>query len=32
MRDLSAIDLQDSPEEVRPLVRSLNRLFALANT
>jgi two-component system sensor histidine kinase TctE len=30
-RDLSAIDEQGSPEEVRPLVRSLNRLFALVN-
>lgn len=32
LRDLSAIDLQTSPEEVRPLVRSLNRLFELVNT
>ena len=30
-RDLSAIDEQASPEEVRPLVRSLNRLFGLVN-
>jgi two-component system sensor histidine kinase TctE len=28
-RDLSALDVQASPEEVRPLVQSLNRLFAL---
>ncbi|MDP3135859.1 MAG: ATP-binding protein [Burkholderiaceae bacterium] len=28
-RDLRPMDLQASPEEVRPLVRSLNRLFAL---
>jgi two-component system sensor histidine kinase TctE len=27
--DLSPIDLQTSPEEVRPLVVSLNRLFEL---
>ncbi|MBP6305464.1 MAG: sensor histidine kinase N-terminal domain-containing protein [Giesbergeria sp.] len=30
-RDLSAIDESASPQEVRPLVRSLNRLFALVN-
>ncbi|HEX9721025.1 MAG TPA: ATP-binding protein [Ramlibacter sp.] len=30
-RDLSAIDEQASPEEVRPLVISLNRLFGLVN-
>ncbi|HEX7892074.1 MAG TPA: ATP-binding protein [Ramlibacter sp.] len=30
-RDLSAIDAQASPEEVRPLVDSLNRLFGLVN-
>ncbi len=30
-RDLSAINVQDSPEEVRPLVESLNRLFHLVN-
>ncbi|MDO9198475.1 sensor histidine kinase [Rhodoferax sp.] len=30
-RDLSAIDVQASPEEVRPLVESLNRLFDLVN-
>lgn len=30
-RDLSAMDVQASPEEVRPLVRSLNRLFGLVN-
>ncbi len=30
-RDLSAIDVQASPEEVRPLVQSLNRLFDLVN-
>ncbi len=30
-RDLSAIDEQASPEEVRPLVKSLNRLFGLVN-
>jgi two-component system sensor histidine kinase TctE len=30
-RDLSAIDEQASPEEVRPLVQSLNRLFSLVN-
>ncbi len=30
-RDLSAIDEQASPEEVRPLVQSLNRLFGLFN-
>lgn len=30
-RDLSAIDEQTSPQEVRPLVHSLNRLFALVN-
>ncbi len=29
--DLSAMDLQASPEEVRPLVQSLNRLFELVN-
>lgn len=30
-RDLSAIDEASSPEEVRPLVHSLNRLFGLVN-
>jgi two-component system sensor histidine kinase TctE len=30
-RDLSAIDEDASPEEVRPLVQSLNRLFGLVN-
>jgi two-component system sensor histidine kinase TctE len=30
-RDLSALDEQASPEEVRPLVASLNRLFGLVN-
>lgn len=30
-RDLSAIDDRASPEEVRPLVDSLNRLFGLVN-
>src|SRR6185436_20364280 len=30
-RDLSAIDEAASPEEVRPLVDSLNRLFGLVN-
>lgn len=30
-RDLSAIDEASSPQEVRPLVHSLNRLFALVN-
>jgi two-component system sensor histidine kinase TctE len=30
-RDLSAIDEHASPEEVRPLVDSLNRLFGLVN-
>ncbi len=30
-RDLSAIDEEASPEEVRPLVQSLNRLFGLVN-
>jgi two-component system sensor histidine kinase TctE len=30
-RDLSAIDASGSPEEVRPLVDSLNRLFGLVN-
>lgn len=30
-RDLSAIDEAASPSEVRPLVRSLNRLFGLVN-
>jgi len=30
-RDLSAIDPAGSPEEVRPLVQSLNRLFGLVN-
>ncbi|MBI2769673.1 MAG: sensor histidine kinase N-terminal domain-containing protein [Burkholderiales bacterium] len=30
-RDLDAIDAQASPEEVRPLVQSLNRLFSLVN-
>jgi two-component system sensor histidine kinase TctE len=30
-RDLSAIDESGSPEEVRPLVQSLNRLFGLVN-
>jgi two-component system sensor histidine kinase TctE len=30
-RDLSALDAHSSPEEVRPLVMSLNRLFDLVN-
>ncbi|MES2952558.1 MAG: ATP-binding protein [Pseudomonadota bacterium] len=30
-RDLSALDAQGSPDEVRPLVLSLNRLFDLVN-
>ncbi|TFZ03858.1 sensor histidine kinase [Ramlibacter humi] len=30
-RDLSALDEGESPEEVRPLVTSLNRLFGLVN-
>ena len=30
-RDLTALDVESSPEEVRPLVQSLNRLFALVN-
>ena len=30
-QDLSAIDIQASPEEVRPLVQSLNRLFERVN-
>lgn len=30
-RDLSALDEQASPEEVQPLVASLNRLFGLVN-
>jgi two-component system sensor histidine kinase TctE len=30
-RDLSSLDERASPEEVRPLVESLNRLFALVN-
>jgi two-component system sensor histidine kinase TctE len=30
-RDLSSLDESASPEEVRPLVHSLNRLFALVN-
>ncbi|MCW5649907.1 MAG: sensor histidine kinase N-terminal domain-containing protein [Ramlibacter sp.] len=30
-RDLNAIDEHASPEEVRPLVQSLNRLFGLVN-
>jgi two-component system sensor histidine kinase TctE len=30
-RDLSALDAHGSPEEVRPLVMSLNRLFDLVN-
>jgi len=30
-RDLNAIDPAGSPEEVRPLVQSLNRLFGLVN-
>lgn len=30
-RDLNAIDVDASPEEVRPLVHSLNRLFGLVN-
>ena len=30
-RDLSSIDERASPEEVRPLVQSLNRLFELVN-
>ena len=31
-RDLDALDADASPEEVRPLVQSLNRLFGLVNT
>ena len=31
-RDLSELDAQQSPLEVRPLVQSLNRLFGLVNT
>jgi two-component system, OmpR family, sensor histidine kinase TctE len=31
-RDLSALDASRSPDEVRPLVESLNRLFALVTT
>ena len=31
-RDLSPIDIDRAPVEVRPLVESLNRLFALVNT
>jgi two-component system sensor histidine kinase TctE len=31
LRDLSPIDVQASPEEVRPLVQSLNRLFDVVN-
>ncbi len=31
VRDLSALDTSSSPDEVRPLVESLNRLFALVN-
>ena len=31
-RDLSALDPQASPDEVRPLVMALNRLFDLVNT
>ena len=30
-RDLTALDAQGSPDEVRPLVQSLNRLFDLVN-
>ena len=30
-RDLTALDVQSSPDEVRPLVRSLNQLFGLVN-
>ncbi len=30
-RDLSALDVEEVPEEVRPLVLSLNRLFDLVN-
>ena len=30
-RDLSALDEESPPEEVRPLVQSLNRLFGLVN-
>jgi two-component system sensor histidine kinase TctE len=30
-RDLDAFDAEASPEEVRPLVQSLNRLFSLVN-
>jgi two-component system sensor histidine kinase TctE len=30
-RDLSAIDEETSPEEVRPLIQSLNRLFGLVD-
>ena len=31
VRDLSPIDVEASPEEVRPLVQSLNRLFDVVN-
>lgn len=31
IRDLTPIDVQASPEEVRPLVQSLNRLFDVVN-
>jgi two-component system, OmpR family, sensor histidine kinase TctE len=31
-RDLSALDASSSPDEVRPLVESLNRLFAMVTT
>jgi two-component system, OmpR family, sensor histidine kinase TctE len=31
-RDLSTLDTSSSPEEVRPLVESLNRLFAMVTT
>jgi two-component system, OmpR family, sensor histidine kinase TctE len=31
-RDLSTLDASSSPEEVRPLVESLNRLFAMVTT
>jgi two-component system sensor histidine kinase TctE len=30
-RDLTALDVQATPDEVRPLVESLNRLFGLVN-
>ncbi len=31
-RDLSSIDVRSTPEEIRPLVKALNRLFGLVNT